>query len=120
MCSKHELSAAVHTSAPLFSTSRSLSDSIAIEVSAFFTANVPPKPQHSAASSQLDEIDPAHVLQQPPRAVPDPHQPHRVTSRVQRDLVRKRGADVLHPQPVNQELGQLGQPPVEPAPFSRR
>ena len=48
MCIRHELSAETHTSAPVPVTEASLSSSIAAEVSAFFTANVPPKPQHSA------------------------------------------------------------------------
>ena len=51
MCIRHELSADVQTSARVSSTLRSLSESIAIEVSAFLTANVPPKPQHSCASA---------------------------------------------------------------------
>jgi len=51
MCIRQEVSTAVHTSARVPSTSRSLSPSIAIEVSAFLTANVPPNPQHSAGCS---------------------------------------------------------------------
>ena len=39
---------------------RSLSESIAIEVSAFLTANVPPKPQHSCASGSSTRSMPAH------------------------------------------------------------
>ena len=50
MCIRHELSALAHTSAPVSRIVRTLSVSIAIEVSAFLTANVPPNPQHSAAS----------------------------------------------------------------------
>ena len=50
MCMRHELSPATQTSAPVSSTHRILSSSIAAEVSAFLTANVPPKPQHSSAS----------------------------------------------------------------------
>src|SRR5579883_1227486 len=49
ICIKHELSAAAQTSARVSSTLRTFSLSIAREVSAFFTANVPPKPQHSCA-----------------------------------------------------------------------
>ena len=98
------MSAAVQTSAPLSSTSHSLSDSIAIDVSAFFTEKVPPKPQQIGRVAKLDELDPAHALEQSPRAVPNPHQPHRVTGRVQRDLVRKCGANVLDPEAVNEEL----------------
>src|SRR3954463_12543149 len=46
MCIRHELSAAVQTSAPVSTIRRSLSVSMAVEVSAFLTAKVPPKPQH--------------------------------------------------------------------------
>ena len=48
MCMRHELSAAAQYSAPVSSTQRILSESMAIEVSAFLIANVPPKPQHSS------------------------------------------------------------------------
>ena len=50
MCIRQELSAAQTTSARVSSTARTLSASIADETSAFLTANVPPKPQHSVAS----------------------------------------------------------------------
>src|SRR5262245_34687579 len=50
MCMRHELSAAAQYSARVSSTERTLSASIAIEVSAFLKANVPPEPQLSSAS----------------------------------------------------------------------
>ena len=50
MCIRHELSPAVQTSASVSRTRRILSESIAAEVSAFLTANVPPNPQHSSGS----------------------------------------------------------------------
>ena len=49
MCIRQELSPAVQTSAPVLLTCRILSASMALEVSAFFSAKVPPKPQHSSA-----------------------------------------------------------------------
>src|SRR5204862_7968221 len=49
MCSRQEVSAAHSTSAPVSSTQRVLSLSMANEVSAFLMAKVPPKPQHSLA-----------------------------------------------------------------------
>ena len=58
MCMRQELSAATHTSARVSSTRRSLSLSIAAEVSAFFTAKVPPKPQHSSASGSSTRSSP--------------------------------------------------------------
>ena len=48
MCIRHELSAAAQYSARVSRMQRSLSLSIAIDVSAFLTENVPPKPQHSS------------------------------------------------------------------------
>ena len=64
-------SPAVHTSAPVASTCAHLVGSMAVEVSAFFTANVPPKPQHWSAVGQLDQVDAAHGAQQPQRLVAD-------------------------------------------------
>ena len=49
MCIRQELSPATSTSAPVSRTWRALSEPIATETSAFFTAKVPPKPQHSSA-----------------------------------------------------------------------
>ena len=71
MCIRHELSPAVHTSAPVVADAASLSASIAAEVSAFLTANVPPKPQHSSASGSSTSSMPAHRPQQPQRRVAD-------------------------------------------------
>jgi len=59
MCIRQELSPAVHTSARVPSTWRILSASIAAEVSAFFTAKVPPNPQHEAASGSSTSCSPA-------------------------------------------------------------
>ena len=46
MCIRQELSPAVQISAPVSRTLRILSASIAVDVSEFLIANVPPKPQH--------------------------------------------------------------------------
>ena len=46
MCIRQELSPAVQISAPVSKTLRILSASMAVDVSAFLIANVPPKPQH--------------------------------------------------------------------------
>ena len=48
-CIRHEESLATSTSAPVERTCAALSDPIATDVSQFFTANVPPNPQHSSA-----------------------------------------------------------------------
>src|SRR6478609_2640143 len=48
MCIKHDESPALQTSAPVDSTLPILSASIADEVSEFFSANVPPNPQHTS------------------------------------------------------------------------
>ena len=52
MCSRQEASHAHTASAPLARTLSSFASSIAAETSAFLTAKVPPKPQHSSASGQ--------------------------------------------------------------------
>ena len=75
-------------------TSSTLSSPIAIEVSAFFTANVPPNPQHSSAPRQVDEAQALDRGEQPLRPVADPQQPQRVAGRVERDRVREARADV--------------------------
>ena len=49
MCIRQDESPAVQTSAVEASTFDILSASIAVDVSAFFSANVPPKPQHESA-----------------------------------------------------------------------
>ena len=48
---EHEAGGLLDRFARVSSTCRTLSESIAIDVSAFFTANVPPNPQHSRAPS---------------------------------------------------------------------
>jgi hypothetical protein len=50
MCIRQELSPALHSSAWVDSTLRILSASMAAETSGFFTAKVPPNPQHDSAS----------------------------------------------------------------------
>ena len=110
MCIRHELSAAAQYSAPVSSTQRILSESMAIEVSAFFTENVPPNPQHSVGMGQLHEVDPAHLAQQPLGASPIREHPLRVAGRVEGDPVREVGADVLDPELVDQERGELVDP----------
>ena len=72
MCIRQELSAAQTISAPVSSTARTLSASIADDTSAFFTANVPPKPQHSSAWGSSTSSMPAHGAQQPQRPVAQP------------------------------------------------
>ena len=51
----------MQTSAPVDSIAAHLSATIAVDVSAFLTANVPPKPQHSSARAQRHELEPADV-----------------------------------------------------------
>ena len=59
MCIRHELSQAQTPSAPEATIAASFSSSIALETSAFLTANVPPKPQHSSASGRSTSSTPA-------------------------------------------------------------
>ena len=56
MCIRHELSHGADLR-PCRLDARSLSASMAAETSAFLTANVPPKPQHSSAVRQLAQVD---------------------------------------------------------------
>ena len=58
MCIRQDASPAVQTSAPVSSTWRILSASIAVDVSAFFTANVPPNPQHCSAAGSSTRSSP--------------------------------------------------------------
>src|ERR671910_264247 len=62
MCIRHELSPAQQTSASVSRTCRSLSPSIAMEVSAFLTAKVPPKPQHSFDSGSSTKSMPCTAV----------------------------------------------------------
>ena len=89
------------------STSRTLSASIAVDTSAFFTANVPPKPQHSTRIRQLDQLDPAHRPQQAQRPLAHAQRAQRVAGRVVGDPVRVVRAHVLDAEHVHEELGQL-------------
>ena len=110
MCIRHEESPATSTSAPESTTLRALSAPIATEVSEFFTANVPPKPQHDSAVGQLDEPDARDGAQQRQRPVTHPEHAQRVAGRVVGHGVRERGAHVGHPEHVDEELGQLEHP----------
>ena len=58
-------------------------------------------------AGQLDQVEPADLAQQPQRLVADPQHPQRVAGRVVGDPVRVRGADVGHPEHVDQQLRQL-------------
>ena len=58
MCIRQDESTAQTTSARVSSTLRILSASIAVDTSAFFTANVPPNPQHSSASGSSTSSSP--------------------------------------------------------------
>ena len=107
MCIRHELSAAVQTSALVSSTHRALSDTIALDTSAFFNEKVPPNPQHSIRFGQIDEREAPHGLEQPPRLVAEAQRTQRVAGRVQRDGVRVRGADVGYAELLDQELGEF-------------
>ena len=71
------------------SSSSHLSASIAVEVSAFLIANVPPKPQHSVARGEGHQLEPAHVAEQRQRRLADVGHPERVTGRVVGDPVRE-------------------------------
>ena len=58
MCIRQELSTAHSTSAPVEAALRALSEPMAADTSGFFTANVPPKPQHSVAPGRSTSVSP--------------------------------------------------------------
>ena len=105
--SRHEPSTAVQTAARVSAIASHLSASIALDVSAFLIANVPPKPQHSSRSRKLDQLEAAHVLQQPQRRVADAGHAQRMARRVVRDAPCERRADVFDAEPAYEQLGEL-------------
>ena len=70
MCSRQDASHAQTASAPHARTLSSFASSIARETSAFLTANVPPKPQHSSASGSSTSSTPGTAEQERQRASP--------------------------------------------------
>jgi hypothetical protein len=56
---------------------------------------------------QLDQVQPAHVPQQPQGLVADTEHSQRVTGRVVGHPVREGGADVLDTEHVDEQLGEL-------------
>ena len=107
MCIRHELSAAAQTSAPVSMIAPQL-------VGQHRRRRVGVLDREGAAEAaallggrQLDEVEAAHRAQQPHRRVADLQQPQRVARRVVGHAVVERRADVLHPQPPDQELRQL-------------
>ncbi len=107
MCIRHELSAETQTSARVSSTQRILSPSIAIDVSAFFTANVPPNPQHSSALGSSTRSIPRTARSSLSGASPTRSIRKRVAGRMIGDPMGVIRPDVLDAQLVDQELGQL-------------
>ena len=97
-------------------TLRTLSAPMAAETSAFLTAKVPPKPQHSSAPGSSRSSRPSTASQQPAGPVAEAAAPQPVTGGVVGDPVREVCADVGHPEDVDQELGQLVGDAGAPAP----
>ena len=59
ICIRHDMSTAATTSALVSMTASSLSSRIALDVSAFLIANVPPNPQHSVARGSATRSRPS-------------------------------------------------------------
>ena len=97
----------MQTSAPVETTALHLSTTIAVDVSAFFRAKVPPKPQHSRGIRELDELEPLDRPEQAHRRVSDAGDPKRVAGRVIGDPPGEGGADVGHAEPVHEQLREL-------------
>ena len=107
---RQELSAAHSTSAPVSCTEASLSASIAIDVSAFLMANVPPKPQHDSASGSSTSSRPRTARRSRSGRVAEAQHAQRVAGRVVGDPVGERGADIGHAEHVDEQLRQLVDP----------
>ena len=70
----------------------------------------PAEPAADVGVGQLHQVQPANRAQQLQGLVADAQHPQRVARRVVGDPVRVVGADVGHPQHVDQELGELVRP----------
>ena len=77
-----------------------MSASIAVDVSAFLIAKVPPNPQQVSALSNSTSVRP-RMPQQLQRLVADAQQPQRVARRVVGDPVRVAGADITDAEHVD-------------------
>jgi len=67
------------------------------------------------AVGQVDQLEPADVLQEPQRRVADPERAQRVAGRVVGDAVWERRADVVDAELVGDELGELEHAPRDRA-----
>ena len=83
--------------APVEAIAAHLSTTIAVEVSAFLSENVPPKPQHSSAPGQRHELETVDRREQPVRRVADVGHAQRVARRVVGHTLGERRADVRRP-----------------------
>ena len=104
---RQELSPATSTSAPVSQTCRALSAPIATDVSAFFTREGAAEAAALVGALELEEGDPADLLEQLPRPLAHAEHAQRVAGRVVGDGVRVVGADVGHAEHVDEELRQL-------------
>ena len=104
---RHELSAAVSTSAPEATTSATLSVPIATEVSGFLTEKVPPNPQQASGFARSTRSRPSTRREQPLRPVAEPEQALGVAGRVKRHPVRVASTDVDDAEDVDQVLREI-------------
>ena len=107
MCRRHELSAAAHTSAPVSSDASNLVREDRRRRVGVLDGERPAEAAALGRVGQVDELEPPHGAQEPVRRVADPQHPQRMAGRVVGDPVRKRGADVLEPEPADEQLAQL-------------
>ena len=108
MCVRQELSAATTISAPVSTDPRrTCRRAWRPETSAFFSANVPPKPQHSSAPASSTRSMPRDRAQQAQRLVAQPQQPQAVAGGVVGHPVRGAGPDVGHAEHVDEQFGKL-------------
>ena len=78
-----------------------------MEVSAFLTANVPPKPQHSSAWGNSTRSIPPTFRSNFSGAFPDAQHPQGVAGRVERNAVRIICPDILHPEFLYQKFREF-------------
>ena len=96
-------------------TAATLSAHIAAETSVFFTANVPPNPQHVSASGRSTRSSPRTAREQPQRRVADAEHPQRVARGVIGDPVREVRADVGDAEDIGEERRQVVHPGDQPS-----
>ena len=115
MWRRQEASQAHTAPAPVASTCRSLSVSMAVETSAFRTANMPAEAAALGRVPERTELDARHGPEERLGLVAEPERPERVAGRVIRQRALVPRPDVDDAEPVDEELRQLQVRPAMPS-----